>query len=106
MTPFKLAATFAILLLAAGCTNASAEDATKSTATPPAYGPGWRHEQMMQARAQGQVPPAMMAQRGPGYGMMGYGMGRGGPPLKADGTIDTARLPDNCPLKTTAPQGQ
>lgn len=97
MTPFKIAATFATLLLVAGCTAANAEDATTKVTTP-TYGPGWRHEQMMQARAQGQGMPAMMYQR------MGYGMGRGGPPLNADGTVDTTKLPDWCPMKVSLQQ--
>ncbi|MGE5515037.1 MAG: hypothetical protein ACM31D_04375 [Bacteroidota bacterium] len=101
MTSFKIAATFATLLLVAGCTAANAEDATTKATTPTTYGPGWRHEQMMQARAQGQGMPAMMYQRGPG---MGYGMGRGGPPLNADGTVDTAKLPDWCPMKASLQQ--
>lgn len=106
MTPFKIAATFATLLLVAGCTAANAEDAT-TKATAPTYGPGWRHEQMMQARAQGQIPQAMMARRGAGYGFgMGYGMGRNGPPLNADGTIDTAKLPEWCPMKASLQQTQ
>lgn len=105
MTRMKIATAFAALLLVAGCTAANAEDTTPNTATP-AYGPGWRHEQMMQARAQGQVPPAMInARGGPGMGWgPGWSTGRGGPPLKADGTIDTTRLPDWCPMRAAAPQ--
>ena len=101
MTLMKIATAFAALLLVAGCTAANAEDTAPKAATP-AYRPGWRHEQMMQARAQGQVPPAMInARGGPG---MGWGMQRGGPPFNADGTIDTSRLPDWCPMKAAAPQ--
>lgn len=100
MKRMNLAAALAALLLVSGCTAASADDAAKTAA--PAYGPGWRHEQMMQARTQGTLPPAMMAARGPGMGMM-MGRGMAGPPLKADGTIDTAKLPDGCPLKTATP---
>jgi hypothetical protein len=100
MKRMNLITALATLLLVVGCTAASAEDTT-TKATPPTYGPGWRHEQMMQARAaNGQWGPGM------GYGMgMGYGrmQGGGGPPLKADGTIDTTRLPDWCPLKTATP---
>lgn len=104
MTRMKIATALAILLLVAGCTAASAED-TATKATVPTYGPGWRHEQMMQARANGQLPPALMSQRGPGMGYgMGWGMGRNGPPLKADGTIDTTRLPDWCPMKASLTQ--
>ncbi len=103
MKRMNLITALATLLLVVGCTAASAEDTT-TKATPPTYGPGWRHEQMMQARGNGQWG------YGPGTGM-GYGMGqgqgmmqgRGGPPLKADGTIDTTRLPDWCPLKTATP---
>ena len=103
MKRMNIALALATLLLVVGCTAASAEDTT-TKATPPTYGPGWRHEQMMQARSNGQWG------FGPGTGM-GYGMGQGygrmqgggGPPLKADGTIDTTRLPDWCPLKTATP---
>lgn len=97
----KIATALAVLLLVAGC-GVAAEETPATKAATPTYGPGWRHEQMMQARANGQLPPAAIAgQRGPG---MGYGMGRGGPPLRADGTIDTAQLPDWCPMKTALPQ--
>lgn len=103
MTPFKLTATLATLLLVAGCSAASAED-TATTPNPTAFRPGWRHEQMMQARAQGQMPPAFAGQRGPG---MGYGMGWGyGPALKADGTVDTTKLPEWCPMRTSVQQPQ
>lgn len=102
MKRMHLAAALAALLLVSGCTAANADDTAKTTA--PAYGPGWRHEQMVQARTQGTLPPAMMAARGPGMGMgMMMGRGLGGPPLKADGTIDTAKLPDGCPLKVATP---
>ena len=92
------------LLLLIGCSAVAEETTTK--ATTPSYGPGWRHEQMIQARANGQF--------GPGPGMMGrfangpgqaFGPGRMGPPLKADGTIDTTQLPPWCPYNQTAPQG-
>jgi len=88
----KTIAAFAGLLLLAGC-SAAAEDAAPKTAAP-AYGPGWRHEQMMQARQDGKSGPGpMMMQR----------TGRMGPPLNADGTVDTTRLPDWCPYKQPAP---
>lgn len=104
MKRMKIATAFAALLLVAGCTAANAEDTTPKAATP-AYGPGWRHEQMMQARAQGAVPAGMTYANGPGMGWgPGWGMHRGGPPLKADGTVDTTRLPDWCPMKTVTPQ--
>lgn len=99
MKLLKIATAFAALLLVAGCTAASAEDTTPKAASP-AFGPGWRHEQMVQARAQGHLMPGTINTSGSG---MGWGMGRGGPPLKADGTIDTAQLPDGCPMKTAAP---
>ena len=105
MKRMNLVTALATLLLVVGCTAASAEDTT-TKATPQTYGPGWRHEQMMQARAANS-----QWGYGPGTGM-GYGMGQGygrmqgggGPPLKADGTIDTTRLPDWCPMKNVAPQ--
>lgn len=102
MKRMNLAIALATLLLVVGCTAASAEDTT-TKATPPTYGPGWRHEQMMQARAangQWGFGPGTGMGQGQGQGMM---QGRGGPPLKADGTIDTTRLPDWCPLKTATP---
>lgn len=101
MTRIKIATALAALLLITGCSAAAEDTTTKAIA--PTYGPGWRHEQMMQARNQGQLPPAMIANGGPGY-RMGMMAGRGGPPLKADGTIDTTQLPPWCPLKTPAPQ--
>ncbi len=105
MKRMKIATVLAALLLVAGCTAAAQDTATDKTAAT-AYGPGWRHEQMMQARAQGQAPLSMTAQRGPGAGM-GWGMGvraMGGPPLNADGTIDTAQLPVWCPMRNAVPQ--
>lgn len=107
MKRMNIALALATLILVAGCTAASAEDTT-SKATPPTYGPGWRYEQMMQTRAangQGATYGQWGSGPGRGYGM-GYGMGRGngGPPLKADGTLDTSRLPDWCPMRTAAPQ--
>ena len=105
MKRMKIATVLATLLLIAGCT-AAAQDTTTDKAAATAYGPGWRHEQMMQARAQGQIPPAMTAQRGPGGGM-GWGLGVravGGPPLNADGTIDTTQLPVWCPMRNAAQQ--
>lgn len=99
MTRMKIAIALAAALIVTGCT-AAAEDTT-AKATAPTFGPGWRHEQMMQARGQGQMPPAMITNGGPGAGYrMGMMAGRGGPPLKADGTIDTTQLPEWCPLKT------
>lgn len=101
MTPFKIATALAALTLIA--TTAIAQEVA-TTPTPPAFTPGWRHEQMMQARAQGQMMPVTPGQRGPGMGAgMGWG---GGPPLKADGTVDTARLPDGCPMKASLRQSQ
>jgi hypothetical protein len=100
----KIVAALAGLLILGGCT-AAAEDAPTKAATP-AYGPGWRHEQMMKAWNNGQTPPAMMAMLGQGQGQgPGFGMGRGGPPQKADGTIDPSQLPAWCPMRT-APQQQ
>lgn len=94
MTTTKLIATLAGLLLLAGCTAAAEDTTTK--ATGPAYGPGWRHEQMVQAWQKGEAPPMMRA-RGTGFGnrmMMG-------PPVGEDGKIDTTKLPPWCPLNQT-----
>lgn len=94
----KTIAAMAGLLLLAGC-GAAAQDATPKAAGP-GFGPGWRHEQMVQAWEKGEIPP------GPGPMMMmmrRQGMGPGyGPPVGADGKIDTAKLPDWCPMKTQA----
>ncbi len=103
MKRMNIALALATLLVVAGCTAASAED-TATKATTPTYGPGWRHEQMMQTRAaNGQWGFGPGPGMGYGPGMM-QGQGRLGPPLKADGTVDTTRLPDWCPMKTATPQ--
>lgn len=103
MTTLKVLAAVAGAILLAGCT-AAAED-TPTKAVGPAYGPGWRHEQMVKAWQKGDVPPAPMmgmAGTGLGYGPRGPGMAGNGPPLKDDGTIDTAKLPPWCPLGQNA----
>lgn len=113
-TTMKTIAVFAGLLLLAGCT-ANAGD-TPTNVTCPGYGPGWRHEQMVQARADGSAQPCPMAMRGQGFGPgqgQGPGLGQGpgfgqgpgmmrgfGPPTNADGTIDTSKLPAWCPYAT------
>lgn len=91
-TTLKTIAVFTGLLLLAGCA-ANADDTT-TKANAPGYGPGWRHEQMMQARLNGDVPPGPMMMRGPGYGpgQRGYG-----PPVDENGKIDTSKLPPWCP---------
>lgn len=95
MTTTKFIATLAALLLLAGC-SAAAEDTTPK-ATGPAYGPGWRHEQMVQAWQRGETPPMMQA-RGSRYG---FGPRMMGPPVGEDGKIDTTKLPQWCPLNQT-----
>lgn len=99
MTTTKLIATLAGLLLLAGCTAAAEDTTTK--ATSPAYGPGWRHEQMVQAWQKGEVPPMMQA-RGPGFGQ-GFGPRM---MLGEDGKIDTTKLPPWCPLNQTQKPAQ
>ena len=94
-TTWKTIAVFTGLLLLAGCA-ALADDTPAKTSTP-AYGPGWRHEQMLNARQNGQMPYGygrMMMVRGQGYGP---GMRGFGPAMNADGTIDTSKLPPWCP---------
>lgn len=99
-TMMKTIAVLGGLLLLAGC-SAAAEDTTPR-AFGPGYGPGWRHEQMVKAWEKGEMPGPMMmrGQRGPGQfgpGMRGYG-----PPVGADGKVDTTKLPEWCPLKQQA----
>lgn len=81
---------FAALMLAAGFAVAA-----EQAPTPPTEGwhPGWRHEQMAKAFAEGKAWP------GP---MMMHRIA-GGPPLGPDGKVDTTKLPEWCPMKTTAP---
>lgn len=100
-TTLKTIAVFAGLLLLAGCA-VQAGDTPNQTACP---GPGWRHEQMVQARMNNADRPCGMAVRGQGFGP-GYGQGmRGfGPPTNADGTIDTSKLPSWCPYATKTDQ--
>ncbi|MCR6631368.1 MAG: hypothetical protein NVV74_15705 [Magnetospirillum sp.] len=99
MTALKIATALTVLLTLAGA--AAAED-TQTKAATPAYGPGWRHEQMVQAWQRGETPAAMMMRRGPGYGLgMGLGAARGSPALKADGTVDVTQLPPWCPMKAS-----
>lgn len=97
----RLVTALAAVLMAVGFA-AAAQDTTPQT-TPQTFGPGWRQAQMMQARQAGQLPPAMVAPRGPGmaYGP-GYGMGRRAA-LNPDGTVDTTRLPTWCPYRTATP---
>jgi len=92
-TTLKTIAVFTGLLLLAGCA-ANADDTT-TKANAPGYGPGWRHQQMMQARLKGDVPPGpMMMARGPGQ--------RGsGPPVDENGQIDTSKFPPGCPYADT-----
>ncbi|MGE5547652.1 MAG: hypothetical protein ACM33T_12190 [Solirubrobacterales bacterium] len=89
------------LLLLAGCTAAADETAVK--ATTPAFGPGWRHEQMVQAWQKGEVPQGAMMRAG-GRPAFGPGMMRGAGPGAAaigpDGKIDTSKLPEWCPYRT------
>lgn len=101
-TTLKALSVFAGLLLLAGCA-ANAGDTPNQTACP-GYGPGWRQEQMIQARQDGTAPPCRMGMRGQGFGP-GQGMGMRGPgpaALNADGTVDTTKLPAWCPYATKA----
>ncbi|MBI5163826.1 MAG: hypothetical protein HY985_07980 [Magnetospirillum sp.] len=83
-TLMKTVAALAGVLVVSGCA------ATAQEPTPPqAYGPGWRHQQMMAAWQDGKAPPApMMMMRGRGPGMMAVG---------PDGKIDLTKLPPGCP---------
>ncbi|MBF0325667.1 hypothetical protein [Magnetospirillum moscoviense] len=97
----KTIAAFAGLLLLAGCA-AAAEDTTPKNVGP-GYGPGWRHEEMIKARQSGQFGPGpMMMNRAAAPGQT-FGPGRMGPPLNADGTVDTTKLPAWCPYNQQAP---
>lgn len=96
-TMMKTAA-FVTALLLAGAAAAIAEDAAPK-ATGPGWGPGWRHQQMAEAWEKGQVPPGpMMMMRGQGPA------GRFGPPIGADGKIDTSKLPEWCPMRQALEQ--
>jgi hypothetical protein len=79
----KTLAALAAVLLVAGCT-ASADPA----ATPQAFAPGWRHEQMAGAWADG---------HGPGFGPGHMMMHRAGYTPGAGAAIDPSRLPPWCP---------
>lgn len=93
-TMMKTAAFVTALLLAGAAATAIAEDATPKT-----WGPGWRHQQMAEAWEKGQVPPGpMMMMRGQGPA------GRFGPPVTADGKIDTSKLPEGCPMRQALEQ--
>ncbi|MBR9971900.1 hypothetical protein [Magnetospirillum sulfuroxidans] len=103
-TTLKTIAVFVGLLLLAGCAANADDTPTKTNA---GYGPGWRHEQMMQARANGtftpgpmMAAPGQMIGRGQGFGpgMRGYG-----PPVDANGNVDTSKLPAWCPYADQAP---
>ncbi|MEW5727407.1 MAG: hypothetical protein AB1918_06235 [Pseudomonadota bacterium] len=95
----KTIVALASVLLVAGCT-AAAQDATAPKAFGPGYGPGWRHEQMVQAWEKGELPagPGMMRGRGFGPGMRGYGPGAAA--IGPDGKVDTSKLPPWCPYST------
>lgn len=99
----KTIVALASVLLVAGCA-AAAQDATTPTAVGPGYGPGWRHEQMVQAWQRGELPagPGMMRGRGYGPGMRGYGAGYGpgAAAIGPDGKVDTSKLPPWCPYGT------
>ena len=96
-TTLKTIAVFAGLLLLAGCAATADDTPTKTNA---GYGPGWRHEQMMQARASGTFAPGPMMGRGQGFGpgMRGYG-----PPVDAAGNVDASKLPAWCPYADQSP---
>ncbi len=92
----KTIAAFAGLLLLAGCAATAAEDTTPKAAGP-GYGPGWRHEEMIKARQSGQFGPGQMMMNRVAADGQTFGPGRKGPPLNADGTVDTTKLPPGCP---------
>lgn len=93
----KTIAVFTGLVLLAGCTAFADDTPTKTSVR--VYGPGWRHEQMMQSRQDGTLPYGrMMMVRGQGYGP---GMRGAALAMNADGTIDTTKLPPWCPYGTT-----
>ncbi len=95
-TMMKSIAVLGSLLLLAGC-SAAADDVA-----PRAAGPGWRHEQMAKTWEKGGMPGPMMMRGQAGPGKFGPGHMHGyGPPVDADGKIDTSKLPDGCPLKQT-----
>lgn len=98
-TTWKALTIFAGMLLVAGCAFAS--DAPPPKANTTTYGPGWRYEQMMQARANGTVPMRARMGRGMGYGP-GYGYGYRAA-VDASGNIDTTKLPPWCPYATKSP---
>ena len=87
------------LLLLAGC-GAAAQDPTPQVG--PGYGPGWRHEQMVEARKSGGLPPHPMMMRGPGMHAYGPGAAAIGP----DGKVDTGKLPPWCPYGTATPDAK
>jgi hypothetical protein len=92
-TILKTLAAFALVGFVASC----AVQAADQTPTPQTWGPGWRHEQMLKAQKDGTFVP------GQGRGMWGGGpgMGRGmmAQAVGADGKIDPAKLPADCPMR-------
>jgi hypothetical protein len=93
-TLFKALAGLAVITTVAACTAYAADQPTPKT-----WGPGWRHEQMIQAQKDGTFTPGY----GPGMGRgMGPGMGRGmmaANALGPDGKIDPTKLPADCPYR-------
>lgn len=103
-TPIKTILALASILLVAGCT-AVAQDATTATTKSfgPGTGPGWRHEQMVQAWEKGEMPGPMMRgqmMRGQGFGPGMRGYGPGAAAVGPDGKVDTTKLPAWCPYST------
>lgn len=102
-TVFKTLTALTAVAVLAACAAIAAEPAT-----PQAWTPGWRHEQMVKAVQDGTVTPG----NGPGFGpgrMMsagyGPGMGRGmmAAALGPDGKIDPSKLPEGCPYRQAVP---
>lgn len=95
-TMMKTLTAMAAILLIGGC-SAVAADQPVTTATPaaatteaPAFKPGWRHEQMVQAMKDGKDVRMPM--------MMMHRMGGRHAAMVADGKIDPATLPQGCPF--------
>ncbi|KIM00501.1 hypothetical protein CCC_01919 [Paramagnetospirillum magnetotacticum MS-1] len=79
-----LAAVTALAVVASYAAQAADEP------TPQSWGPGWRHEQMIKAQADGTFIPG----QGPGFGR-----GRMAAAIGPDGKIDPAKLPADCPMR-------
>ncbi|CAA7627019.1 hypothetical protein [Magnetospirillum sp. SS-4] len=96
-TVFKVLAGLALVTTVAACT-ALAADPPAATQT---WTPGWRHEQMVQARQDGTFTPGPgMVMRGGGPG---YGRGMMAAVIGPDGKIDPTQLPEGCPYRQAVP---